>query len=67
MTVDTPEAIALRYNETRPTKRIQRLTDVSMLIKSDNPMYDSEVVAGTAIDELLVVGRMVWRSRRMWR
>lgn len=55
----------LRYNGSLMVKRIQRKIDGSLIIKSDNLVYDPEMVAGDAVNELHVVGRVVWSGRRM--
>jgi len=56
----------LRYNGTLLVKRVQRMVaDGSIIIKSDNQAYDPEVIMGSAIEDLHVVGRVVWCGRRM--
>jgi len=34
-------------------------------IRSDNPLYGVRVVADAALDQLVVVGRVVWHARKM--
>lgn len=34
-------------------------------IRSDNPLYGARVVADAALDQLVVVGRVVWHARKM--
>ncbi|MCM0081817.1 LexA family transcriptional repressor [Geomonas sp. Red32] len=46
-------------------KRIQRRVDGSVIVASDNKVYEPEVVSGELLDSLNVVGRVVWCGRRM--
>ena len=46
-------------------KRIQYKTDGTVLIKSDNKMYESETISGDKMGQLDVVGRVVWYGRIM--
>jgi phage repressor protein C with HTH and peptisase S24 domain len=55
----------LRYNGSLMVKRVQRRRDGSVIIKSDNKIYDPEVVTATEVNDLHVVGRVVWSGRRM--
>ncbi len=55
----------LRYNGALMVKRIQRKVDGTLIIKSDNIVYEPETVEGDAVDQLHVVGRVVWSGRRM--
>lgn len=45
-------------------KRIQRKIDGTVVIKSDNLAYEPETVRGDLLDQLNVVGRVVWYGRR---
>lgn len=45
-------------------KRIQRKMDGTVVIKSDNLAYEPETVRGDMVDQLNVVGRVVWYGRR---
>jgi phage repressor protein C with HTH and peptisase S24 domain len=45
-------------------KRIQRKMDGNVVIKSDNKAYEPETVRGDMIEQLKVVGRVVWYGRR---
>lgn len=45
-------------------KRIQRKVDGTVVIKSDNKAYEPETVRGDMVDQLHVVGRVVWYGRR---
>ncbi len=41
-------------------KRLQRLTEDSLLLLSDNPDYPPELRQGTDLTELTIIGRVVW-------
>ena len=55
----------LHFNGVLLVKRIQRKLDGSVIVKSDNLVYEPEVVRGDMLDTLNVVGRVVWCGRRM--
>jgi len=55
----------LRYNGSLMVKRIQRKIDGTLIIKSDNVVYEPETLTGEAVNNLHVVGRVVWSGRRM--
>ena len=63
--IDDNAIYVLRFNGSLLVKRIQRKFDGSVVIKSDNQAYDPEVITGGAIEELHIVGRVVWGGRRM--
>ncbi len=46
-------------------KRIQRLFDASVLVKSDNPAYQTQTLSKTQAEDLQVIGRLVWVERRV--
>ncbi len=46
-------------------KRIQRLFDGSLVIKSDNPNYRTEELTADQAERMRIVGRVVWSGRRM--
>lgn len=46
-------------------KRIQRLFDGSLIIKSDNPSYQPENLTADQAERMRIVGRVVWSGRRM--
>lgn len=46
-------------------KRIQRLFDGSLIIKSDNPSYEPENLTAGQAERIRIVGRVVWSGRRM--
>jgi phage repressor protein C with HTH and peptisase S24 domain len=55
----------LHFNGVLLVKRIQRKLDGSVIVKSDNMVYEPEVIRGDMLDTLNVVGRVVWCGRRM--
>jgi phage repressor protein C with HTH and peptisase S24 domain len=46
-------------------KRVQRLYDGTLIVKSDNPGYSSETLTPEQADKVNIVGRVVWTGRRM--
>lgn len=46
-------------------KRIQRKMDGTVIIKSDNPLYEQEVLDSSKTELLNVLGRVVWYGRKM--
>jgi len=60
---DAVYAIAL--NGELRIKRIQRLFDGTLIIKSDNPSYRTEELTPDQAEQLRIVGRVVWSGRRM--
>lgn len=46
-------------------KRIQRLFDGSLIIKSDNPGYTTESLTPQQAETINIIGRVVWSGRRM--
>lgn len=46
-------------------KRIQRLFDGSLIIKSDNPEYTTENLTQQQVESINIIGRVVWSGRRM--
>lgn len=46
-------------------KRIQRLFDGSLVVKSDNPGYATETLSPAQAETINIVGRVVWSGRRM--
>ncbi len=54
----------IQSNDSLLVKRIQRKLDGSMVVRSDNPIYETEVLTGETADRLEVVGRVVWTGRK---
>ncbi len=46
-------------------KRVQVLADGSVRLTSDNPVYTSEDIRDQELEQLTVVGRVVWIGRRV--
>lgn len=55
----------LRRNSDLIAKRIQRRFDGTLLIKSDNPAYETQVVPPEQGEQLEIIGRVVWNGRRL--
>lgn len=55
----------LQLNGTLLVKRIQHKLDGSVIVKSDNAIYEPELVGSEAVDFLNIIGRVVWCGRRM--
>lgn len=55
----------LEFEDALLVKRIQRKLDGSVVIKSDNEVYESEVFGSDRVESLQVIGRVVWSGRRM--
>ncbi|MBF0614102.1 MAG: helix-turn-helix transcriptional regulator [Magnetococcales bacterium] len=46
-------------------KRLQKMTNGNVVVKSDNPHYDTETILPGEMGRLNVVGKVVWAGRRM--
>ena len=55
----------LRVNNHLLAKRLQRLFDGTVVIKSDNPAYERQEVPSSTADQIEVIGRVVWTGRKM--
>lgn len=55
----------MRRSQKPATKRLQRKFDGSVIIKSDNAVYDPEVISGDLVSSLNVVGRVIWCGRKL--
>ncbi|HET6182779.1 MAG TPA: helix-turn-helix transcriptional regulator [Acetobacteraceae bacterium] len=55
----------LRYEDARLVKRVQRKLDHSLLLISDNPIYEPERIPSEKARQVEVIGRVVWRGGRM--
>ena len=49
----------------RLVKRVQRKFDGSLILISDNPLYQPEVIAAALVGEITVIGKVVWRGGRI--
>lgn len=55
----------LQHDGVLLVKRIQRKMDGSLIIKSDNPLYEQEVLDPSKAEALRVLGRVVWFGRKI--
>lgn len=55
---------AIRINDTLMVKRIQKMADGSLIIKSDNPAYKEQIIPKYQVESLKIIGRSVWFGRR---
>ena len=54
----------IQYDDSLLIKRIQRNMDGTVIVKSDNPHYESEIFIGEMAQRLRVIGRLVRRLVR---
>ena len=55
----------LEFGGSLLVKRIQRRLDGSVVIKCDNPHYETEIFSQEQAESLKIVGRAVWAGRRL--
>lgn len=55
----------LQLNGTLLVKRIQHKLNGSLVIKSDNKLYEPETVTGDEVNQLKIIGRVIWAGRKM--
>ena len=63
--IDDSAIYVLEFDDALLVKRIQRKLDGSVVIKSDNSLYEPEVLQKDRAVELRIIGRVVWSGRRM--
>ena len=63
--IDDSAIYVLEFDDALLVKRIQRKLDGSVVIKSDNHLYEPEVLQKDRAVELRIIGRVVWSGRRM--
>lgn len=56
---------ALSLNNALLVKRIQKKIGGTVIVKSDNPMYEPDVIGAEQMDALGIIGKVVWSGRRM--
>lgn len=56
---------AFATNDELRVKRMQLKIDGSVVVKSDNPQYESETLSLEQAHSLRIIGRVVWSGRRM--
>lgn len=64
-TVKDDAIYILRLDGMLIAKRLQRMFDGSVKIKSDNHAYDEQVVPADNVEKLNVIGRVVWGGGKM--
>lgn len=52
----------MRINDELRAKRLQRLVDGSVRVSSDNAIYTDEVIDASDLDQLHILGRVVWKG-----
>lgn len=55
---------AIQVNGTLMVKRIQRMVDGRVIIRSDNVIYEAETISSDLVEGLKIVGRVVWAGRQ---
>jgi len=55
---------ALQVNGSLLVKRVQRMMDGRVIIRSDNDLYEPETISTDMADSIKVVGRIVWAGRK---
>lgn len=50
----------VQYDDALLVKRLQKRYDGSVVIRSDNPLYEAEIIHGEDALNLKIVGRVVW-------
>lgn len=56
---------AFSVNGELRVKRIQFKMNGSVVIRSDNPQYDSDILTSDEVESLRIIGRVVWFGRGM--
>jgi len=62
--IETNAIYVLQFLGALLVKRIQCRLDGTVVVKSDNTIYEPEVVTGDMMNRLKVIGRVVWYGRR---
>jgi phage repressor protein C with HTH and peptisase S24 domain len=55
----------LSFDSALMVKRIQQKLDRTVIVKSDNAVYEPEIITPDKVEQLTIVGRVVWCGRRM--
>lgn len=56
------QVYALQYAGDLKVKRLARRFDGGLFIRSDNPRYPEEVVLAKEVDQIVILGRQIWRG-----
>lgn len=62
--LDVSDVFVFEVDGSLLVKRVQRKLDGTVVITSDNKAYDPEVLMGDKLNELKVVGRVIWPRLR---
>lgn len=57
---------AIRIGEALRIKRLQQMTDGTLRVSSDNPMYQPEHIHPENLDQVEIVGQCYWRGGRVF-
>jgi len=57
---------AIRIGDALRIKRLQKMTDGSLRVSSDNPMYQPEVIHPENMEQVEIVGQCYWRGGRVF-
>lgn len=67
MSKRTPDGVfAIRFGDALRVKRLQRLTDGSLRVSSDNDMYREEIVHPENLGQVEIIGQCYWRAGRVF-
>lgn len=64
-TVSDDAIYVLRFDGNLIAKRLQKLFDGSVQIKSDNIIYDPQMVPADRVQDLAIIGRVMWIGGRV--
>ena len=57
---------AIRIGDALRIKRLQKMTDGSLIVSSDNKVYREEVIHPENMDQVEIVGQCYWRAGRVF-
>lgn len=63
--VRTDAIYVIQSNDSLVVKRVQKMFDGSLIIKSDNPVYREQMIDKGLLETVRIVGRVVWAGRRL--
>lgn len=63
-TIEANAIYVLQFWGSLMVKRIQRKVDGTVVIKSDNQIYETETITGELLTQLNIIGRVVWYGKR---
>jgi phage repressor protein C with HTH and peptisase S24 domain len=63
-TIEANAIYVLQFWGSLMVKRIQRKVDGTVVIKSDNHIYETETITGELLTQLNIIGRVVWYGKR---